>query len=304
MGKNRAEFYHTNNDFSGIRKIQPDIQEVVEYRQDASVRIWYNDQPVGFEAHWHSAVEIILPMENGYEVTVRDEVFRLQAGEILLIPSRAIHSIAAPESGVRFIFLLDSAPLETMHGFSRLEPLMAAPLCLTRSENPALYDEVYHILLQMRNEYFGSNEFSDLSVYSLFLNLCVVLGTHRLNTMPMLSSGYVSHQKEYINKFNDILSYIDTHYMDDLNLDDVAARAGFSKFHFSRLFKQYTGFTFSAYVCHRKIRVAEELLSRPDLSITQIAMQSGFSSLSTFNRVFRQQMNCSPSAYRNMAQSR
>lgn len=297
MAKTSADFYSSNNDYSGTRRLQANIQELVEYRRDASVRIWYNEQTDNFAAHWHNAVEIILPMENWYDATVGEESFHLQPGDILLIPARALHSLTAPESGVRFIFLLDPKPLESIHGFSRVESLLAAPFCLTRSADPSLYEEVYHILLQMRNEYFGSNEYSDLSVYSLFLNLYVLLGHDRQNSLH--ASGTVSRQKEYADKFNNILVYIDSHYMDDLCLDDVAASAGFSKFHFSRLFKQYTGFTFAAYVCHRKVRVAEDLLSQSDLSITQIAMQSGFSSLSTFNRVFRQQKNCSPSEFRS-----
>lgn len=299
MAKTNADFYSRNSDYSGTRRIQADIQELVEYRPNTSVRIWYNEQRDGFANHWHRAIEIILPMENWYDVTVGTDSYHLQPGDILFIPSRALHTLSAPESGVRFIFLLDTAPLEAMRCFPRIEPLLASTLYLTHSSNPALYDEVYHILLQMRNEYFGTNEYSDLSVYSLFLNLIALLGNYRLNSLQLFSSGRVSRQKEYIDKFNRILEYIDAHYMDDLCLDDMAASAGFSKFHFSRLFKQYTGFTFAAYVCHSKIRIAEELLSRPDLSITQIAMQSGFSSLSTFNRVFRQQKNCSPSEYRS-----
>ena len=41
---------------------------------------------------------------------------------------------------------------------------------------------------------------------------------------------------------------------------DIASSIGFSKYHFSRLFKQYTNYTFCAYLCHRRIKVAEELL--------------------------------------------
>ena len=298
MAKINADFYSSNNDYSGTRKIQADIQELVEYRGNASVRIWYNEQTECFANHWHNAVEIILPMENWYDATVGEEHFHLQPGDILFIPSRALHSLTAPESGIRFIFLLDPVPLESIRGFSRMESLLASPLYLTRSQNPSLYEEVYHILLQMRNEYFGSNEYSDLSVYSLFLNLYVILGNDRSNSQALSSSGQITRQKEYADKFNGILEYIDSHYTEDLSLEDMASSAGFSKFHFSRLFKQYTGFTFAAYVCHRKVRVAEELLSQSDLPITQIAMQSGFSSLPTFNRVFRQQKNCSPSEFR------
>ena len=95
------------------------------------------------------------------------------------------------------------------------------------------------------------------------------------------------------------MDYIDEHYMEDLNLEDIAESIGFSKFHFSRLFKQYTNFTFCDYLCYRRIKVAEELLAMPDLSITEVALQAGFPSISTFNRLFKQHKNCTPSEYRS-----
>ena len=80
----------------------------------------------------------------------------------------------------------------------------------------------------------------------------------------------------------------------------MADMAGFSKYHFSRLFTQYTGHTFCDYLNMRRIRAAESLLSGDDLTVTEAAMQSGFSSIATFNRVFKSFKNCNPSEYRNL----
>jgi AraC-like DNA-binding protein len=101
-----------------------------------------------------------------------------------------------------------------------------------------------------------------------------------------------------MDKFNTVMDYIDSHYTEDLNQDDIAASVGFSKYHFSRLFKQYTNYTFSSYITRRRIRAAENLLEQPELSVTEVALQSGFPSISTFNRVFKQVKNCTPSEYR------
>lgn len=95
------------------------------------------------------------------------------------------------------------------------------------------------------------------------------------------------------------MTYIDTHYTENLDLETVAKSVGFSKYHFSRLFKQYTNFTFGDYLCYRRIKAAEELLANPDLSITEVAIQAGFPSISTFNRLFKQHKNCTPSEYRS-----
>lgn len=300
MADINIDFNSINSDFSGTRTMKQGSQELVSFHQSSAIRIWCNEQSADFEPHWHTAMEIIVPVENWYDAIIHSETYHLTPGDILIIPSGELHALKAPEKGVRFIFLFDISSVARLNGFASIQSMMNAPLCVTKNTHPHIYDDVYHILLQMRNEYFNKNEFAELTIFSLLLNLMVKLGTNHLNDTNLFSSSNTRpyKQKEYINKFNDVMDYIDAHYMDDFTLEDVASAIGFSKYHFSRLFKQYTGFSFCAYICHRRIKVAEELLEQPDLSITEIAMQSGFPSISTFNRVFRQQRNCSPSEYR------
>jgi len=140
--------------------------------------------------------------------------------------------------------------------------------------------------------------YAELTIYSLMLELFVKLGSNYNNTRELFPTTQSHKQEEYIHKFNELLEYIDSHYTEDLTLEDMAELVGFSKFHFSRLFKRYTDYTFCDYLCRRRIKAAEELLSQPQLTITEVAMQAGFPSISTFNRLFREQKKCTPSEYR------
>lgn len=81
-------------------------------------------------------------------------------------------------------------------------------------------------------------------------------------------------------------------------MDDLANIAGFSKYHFARIFKQVMNISCYDYLINRRLMCAEKLLIEPDLSIMQIAMKSGFSSLATFNRVFKAKNHCTPKEYR------
>lgn len=296
----KVSFYQANADAVRPRIIVGAEQELIQYRQESATRIWYNDLTTDYQAHWHNALEIIVPVENWYDATIFDEVHHLVPGDIMVIPSGEIHSLHAPETGHRFIFLFDISLLTKIHGFSAIQPIIAQPLHITRATFPNIYDDLYQILVQIRNEYFSQNEFAELSIYSLLLNFFVKLGANYLDSINLFPNMRVHKQKEYVEKFNSVMDYIDAHYMDDLNLDDIAGSIGFSKYHFSRLFKQYTNYTFGAYITHRRIKVAEQLLSEPDISITKVALQSGFPSISTFNRVFKQVKNCTPSEFRDI----
>lgn len=92
----------------------------------------------------------------------------------------------------------------------------------------------------------------------------------------------------------------DEHCTEDLSLDQVAKTAGFSKYHFTRLFKQFTNTTYYKYLNRKRIDHAMLLLSDPDIPVTEAALQSGFSSLSTFLRVFRSVKQCTPTEFRDM----
>ncbi|WP_262009616.1 helix-turn-helix transcriptional regulator [Streptomyces sp. FIT100] len=91
---------------------------------------------------------------------------------------------------------------------------------------------------------------------------------------------------------------MDRDWAEPLDLDAVAAHAGYSRFHFVRAFKTVYGETPGQYLSRRRIERAEELLRSADLSVTEICSLVGFSSLGTFSTRFKKQTGLTPSAYR------
>lgn len=294
-------FWKFNDDFTGSRALSQE-QEIVQFKNNSTIRVWYNVETADYTPHWHSALEIIVPVENYYDVQINEEQFRVNPGEIIAIPPGEMHTLLAPDTGSRFIFMFDISPYSKLKGFSGIQSLLINPLHITREDYPKIYDEIFQLLQAISAEYFSENEYKELTIHSLLLSLFVKLGHNHIDTANLFPNVRPGKQKTYVKKFNDLLDYIDTHYMEELTLEEVATSIGFSKFHFSRLFRQYTNFTFCDYVNYRRIKVAEELLVQPDLSITEVALQSGFPSISTFNRLFKQQKNCTPSEYRVMNQ--
>ncbi len=290
-------YYQINNDWGG-RNLH-DKEELVDFWQNTSHRIWMNEQIMNYSAHWHTAMEIINPVENHYDAVVNGEKYRINPGDILIIPPGEVHELYAPESGKRFIFLMNISLISKLKGFSGIQSMLSHPLLLSKDSFPKIYDDIYQILLQIRNEYFNNNDYAELTIQALLINLLVKIGEHHNNAEELFPNVRLYKQKEYVQKFNQALEYIDNHYMEDVSLEDVADQIGFSKYHFSRLFKQYTDYTFCDYLTFRRIKVAEDYLASPDYSITEVAMQSGFSSISTFNRLFKQQKGCTPSEYRS-----
>jgi len=93
--------------------------------------------------------------------------------------------------------------------------------------------------------------------------------------------------------------HIDRHYAEPLDLDRIAAVAGLSKFHFLRLFRSTYGSTPVDYLSRRRIERAQDLLRSANLTVTEVCMLVGFSSLGSFSARFTRLVGESPTAYRN-----
>lgn len=281
-----------------------DNREAVAFQPNSSLRLWYNDNMLVYPPHWHNACEMIAPVEGNYLVTVSGQTFELAPGDIFLIPSGEPHSLTPPAQGGRFIFLFEFDQIFAIKGASYLASCMSKPLLINRSTCPAIYAEETELFSQICTEYLHDDSLRDITIYSRLLSFFLNYCRDRLSTEGSPSVTQMPHSsgRNYAERFNAVFSYLDRHFSEELTLEDVAAVAGFSKFHFSRTFKQLSGCNFYEYLCHRRIKASEMLLMQPGMSISQIALQSGFSSVSTFNRMFKKMKGCTPTQYRGMFQ--
>lgn len=100
-------------------------------------------------------------------------------------------------------------------------------------------------------------------------------------------------------RFRLVLEYIDNHLDQDLPLQRLADVAAYSAFHFHRRFAALTGMAVHRYVqLSRFKRAAWQAAFRPDVSITDMAFDSGYESVEAFSRAFRQRLGQSPSTFR------
>ena len=91
---------------------------------------------------------------------------------------------------------------------------------------------------------------------------------------------------------------MDARYAEPLELDDMAAAAGFSRYHFAREFRVAFGETPGAYLSRRRVERAKDLLRSANLTVTEICRLVGFSSLGSFSSRFSELVGMSPTAYR------
>jgi len=105
---------------------------------------------------------------------------------------------------------------------------------------------------------------------------------------------------EYIARINKVCDYIDGHLCEEMTLGELADVAGFSEYHFHRIFAAMTGETLFAFILRLRLeRAAAQLCVHSSRKITQLALDCGFSSSAVFCRAFKKRFGCAPSDFRN-----
>ena len=148
--------------------------------------------------------------------------------------------------------------------------------------------------------YGTKSELADVRIYSMLIQLLIAVREFHLEQSKSSLSCDDGKIDEYSEKFSTVMKYIDANYMYDIPLDQLADVAGYSKYHFSRIFKKYNNVSYIQYINSKRIKAAERLLIDPNLSVTEVAMRAGFASLTTFNRAFKKAKNCTPTEFKTL----
>ncbi|MBE5863112.1 MAG: helix-turn-helix transcriptional regulator [Lachnospiraceae bacterium] len=261
--------------------------------------------PTKYELHWHHFTEMIFYPLDAYakatpRIVIDQTVFEMHPGDTLLIWSSEMHAVESnadsPLIGIQF----SSSLLTDLPEFASFSHLFRN-YHLIRHDDPEMeyLSEYMHAKLRQIVEvrksqapFHGVEEL--ICIYELFMQF----GRHLQNTLLPNDPTLLQGNNRTIDKINIACRYIAENCDKDLTLDSIADQVGFSSCYFSRVFKQTIQCNFVEYLTLQRLKRAQNLLADTDNAITTIAMESGFKSISTFNRVFQKYKGCSPSEFK------
>jgi len=273
--------------------------ETVEFEKNLTVHLYKNDEYEHYPPHWHNAIEITMPVENCYTYNINNNSYVLNEFDLIIIPSGELHSIIAPDTGKRLIFLFNFSFFYNNSPFTPLLPLFTS-VTVIKKEAEEVHNKVSTLFQEMCHEFSIADALMETAIYAKLLRMLLHVQRHNLASCNPFSNAPYLKQKEYVDKMLNVTRYINDNYKQDISLDDLSVIAGYSKFHFLRIFKQYTGMTHTDYLNQVRIKAAENMMLNPKTTITEIAMNSGFNSITTFNRTFKKLKNHTPTVFREL----
>ena len=162
-------------------------------------------------------------------------------------------------------------------------------LCTFSSEDSIKIEALFEDMLQVYQE---KAPYSEILLRGMFYRLVLLIKKCDKGTTV------IHFKSELSDTILNATFFIEQHYMETLTLARVADAFGFSEGHFSRLFSAQVGIPCSQYLANVRIRHAKELLLNTKKSISEIALDTGFSSADYFSSCFSKCEGITPSAFR------
>lgn len=258
--------------------------------------IQHMKQTFQFPVHWHDELEIIYIKQGALQITINGQDYQGTAGSIFLVNPRELHLMGSSDLSVAYYTLL--FPLEFISFQSRdelettlLQPLRSGQLIFEHEiSDTTLKNKLCSILDEITAINRETSSMKQLKTRILLLQFLQQIVEYPSLIVPA-SGSKTDMQKE-------LLVYIQQHYTDKITLQDLAEQFHLSEKYISRYFKEHFYLTFSDYVNHLRLTHAKKLLETTELSVTEIALCSGFPNVSYFIRTFKTCYEKPPLKYR------
>ncbi len=241
--------------------------EMIEYRD------------FSFRPHMHRHYELVYVREGALITEIFNKKELVCTGQLAFIPSNCLHAYFTPEHSVVdvCIFSSDYVPMFTQ-SIRKKQAMSCVFFC--RSS----------VLQFAEQELFAAGHVPDLFtakavLYAIAGEIC--------NSIPFQDS---SEKHEIL--LDSAVQYIAAHFREDITLNSLAMALGYEPHYLSRCFHRAIPMHFSNYVNLFRVDAAAELLRNSELTVADVAFESGFKSVRTFNRSFIQITGQSPHVYR------
>ena len=251
------------------------------------------------ELHCHDCLEIDLVEEGDGNYIIGGRIYPVRTGDIFVINNSERHLAIHGEHGLKLsVLIFEADPIwKEKYGKDYVKPFFSRTERFSHriGQEARDYQSMREAFLLMQREQAGERMGWEMVMEAgahTLLSLCF-----RYYNEKQEIGEKEEHQKKhgYLEK---VLSYIDAHFAEPMTLEMLAEKAMVSRTYLCRCFRDTTGQTVFAYIEQTRIQYAAYLLKTTEEPIAEIAMESGFESVSYFNRRFRKQYQMTPGHFR------
>ncbi|MBQ7386752.1 MAG: helix-turn-helix transcriptional regulator [Clostridia bacterium] len=248
-------------------------------------------------SHIHNAVELLYINEGSYTVIIDGTEYEAHSGDLLLFCSNTIHNVYTRGEIKNSYYVIKIPPSFFLSLSARdagTEYVMR--FALHRKEQKCHFSReeleggrISAILTELIREHESAEYASEVAIKLKIMELLLTILREDAH-----SDGVAGDKTAEI--IYRVMTYVRSHYSEDIDERALAASVGLSYSYFSRSFKRITGMTFNKYLNVTRINQAEKILCNSHMSISEVATACGYNSISYFISVFRTLTGRTPKA--------
>lgn len=251
--------------------------------------------------HSHDFLEVNYVSSGEGTYYIGDETYHCKKGDILIFNNYEYHGgVAIKDFRLKVIvfdpnYIWTGDPLDYRYLKAFYERKADF---LHHLSNNVLTEYITTIIFEIEHEWTRKEEGYKLIIKALLLKMLALLyrGFENSPQIAMQSTAFAKHYE----KIAAALNHINDNFSTDITLSTLAEKCHMNPNYFSSYFKSVMNYTPFEYINKKRLDAACQRLLTTDDSITKIALDTGFHSISYFNRVFKSQMNISPQAFRGV----
>jgi AraC-like DNA-binding protein len=256
-----------------------------------------------YKTHWHSYGEILVVGPGQTNIfQVNQNNYHLVEGDIVLVWPMEMHAIVDADRKEALVIQFSNIFMNSLFDLQRIMHLYRNLHVICVNTHPELAGKLKEIAYRMKDVFLSGTNNRELRCCMLLMEFMLTLDQHREELGAELhQESNEGYEDDVFRRMVMVTDYIKNNLTaDDLSQAAMAQKAGISKDYFSRIFKNVTGMNYSKWLNMIRLEKATEYLTQNDMTLTKIAMLSGFQSIPSFNRVFREEKGMSPSEYRTL----
>jgi len=254
-----------------------------------------------YQAHWHSYGEILLVGPAAPNVySVGKNRYELDPGDIVIVWPMEMHAVVDADRDVAMVVQFSNGFINSLFDLRRIMHMFRNLHVIRAKAHPELASKLGRIISGMAEIFFSERDDREIRCCMLLMEFMLTLLEYRKELMPDIAEEeQQAYGEDIIRRMMSVTDYIKNNLTaDDLSQTTMAEMAGISRDYFSRIFKNITGMNYSKWLNTIRLEKATELLSDEGRSLTEVAMLSGFQSIPSFNRVFKEEKGMAPRDYR------
>ncbi|MCR5058663.1 MAG: AraC family transcriptional regulator [Clostridiales bacterium] len=256
-----------------------------------------------YQAHWHSYGEILLVGPGKTNIySVGRNTYELVPDDFVLVWPMEMHSIVDADREQALVIQFSNAFINSLFDLRRIMHMYRNLHVICVNSHPELAAKLKSITREMKEIFFSERADREIRCCMLLMEFMLTLLEYRKELDPELKEeDRYGYNDDVMRRMMTVADYIKNNLTaDDLSQGAMAEMAGISRDYFSRIFKNVTGMNYSKWLNMIRLEKASELLAEEGRTLTEIAMLSGFQSIPSFNRVFREEKGMAPGEYRSL----